>query len=451
MEVENKMAFEQKFKQQQSQIQKLAMTPELQQSIKMLQYNIEDLQQFINDKVMENPLIETVDDNQIIQAGESQYKVSLTTDGDNDYMNSVSSDEAQSLLDYLLDQIYLTMRQTPLRKVVLYLVDYVEQTGYFSANLDDLAEESGIPPIMLLDALTLIQRLDPPGVGARNLQENIMLQIDLDSSAPELAYVVIKDNFDDFVDRKWQHIAREYGVNISDIQEISDFVRTLSPNPGAGFGTPRIGKIYPDLVLKNINDELALFKVRGAQPEIVFQQKYFDDMSKGNDPEVTKYLADKKREYEWLVNGLRQRGDTILKVGQYILKYQAAFFADKTKPIKPLLLREVAAALDVHESTISRTVNDKYIETESGVYELKSFFGQVANKNKKNAEALSSKAIMLTMQELIDAEDKMKPLSDQKIVLQLMKQNIDISRRTVAKYRENLNVPSSSARKRYKD
>ncbi|MDK1716934.1 RNA polymerase factor sigma-54 [Dellaglioa algida] len=445
------MAFEQKFKQQQSQIQKLAMTPELQQSIKMLQYNIEDLQQFINDKVMENPLIETVDDNQIIQAGESQYKVSLTTDGDNDYMNSVSSDEAQSLLDYLLDQIYLTMRQTPLRKVVLYLVDYVEQTGYFSANLDDLAEESGIPPIMLLDALTLIQRLDPPGVGARNLQENIMLQIDLDSSAPELAYVVIKDNFDDFVDRKWQHIAREYGVNISDIQEISDFVRTLSPNPGAGFGTPRIGKIYPDLVLKNINDELALFKVRGAQPEIVFQQKYFDDMSKGNDPEVTKYLADKKREYEWLVNGLRQRGDTILKVGQYILKYQAAFFADKTKPIKPLLLREVAAALDVHESTISRTVNDKYIETESGVYELKSFFGQVANKNKKNAEALSSKAIMLTMQELIDAEDKMKPLSDQKIVLQLMKQNIDISRRTVAKYRENLNVPSSSARKRYKD
>ena len=174
-------------------------------------------------------------------------------------------------------------------------------------------------------------------------------------------------------------------------------------------------------------------------------------MSKGNDPEVTKYLADKKREYEWLVNGLRQRGDTILKVGQYILKYQAAFFSDKTKPIKPLLLREVAAALDVHESTISRTVNDKYIETESGVYELKSFFGQVANKNKKNAEALSSKAIMLTMQELIDAEDKMKPLSDQKIVLQLMKQNIDISRRTVAKYRENLNVPSSSARKRYKD
>lgn len=451
MEVENKMAFEQRFKQQQSQIQKLAMTPELQQSIKMLQYNIEDLQQFINDKVMENPLIETVDDNQIIQAGESQYKVSLTTDGDNDYMNSVSSDEAQSLLDYLLDQIYLTMRQTPLRKVVLYLVDYVEQTGYFSANLEDLAEESGIPPIMLLDALTLIQRLDPPGVGARNLQENIMLQIDLDSSAPELAYVVIKDNFDDFVDRKWQHIAREYGVNISDIQEISDFVRTLSPNPGAGFGTPRIGKIYPDLVLKNINDELTLFKVRGAQPEIVFQQKYFDDMSKGNDPEVTKYLADKKREYEWLINGLRQRGDTILKVGQYILKYQAAFFADKTKPIKPLLLREVAAALDVHESTISRTVNDKYIETEFGVYELKSFFGQVANKNKKNAEALSSKAIMLTMQELIDAEDKMKPLSDQKIVLQLMKQNIDISRRTVAKYRENLNVPSSSARKRYKD
>ncbi|WP_409022214.1 RNA polymerase factor sigma-54 [Dellaglioa sp. P0083] len=445
------MAIEQKFKQQQTQIQKLAMTPELQQSIKMLQYNIEDLQEFVTEKVMENPLIEAIDDNQRIQAGESRYKVNLTTTGDTDYMNSVSDDESQSLLDYLLEQIYLTMRQTPLRKVVLYLVDYIEQTGYFNANLDDLAEESGIPPIMLLDALTLIQRLDPPGVGARNLQESLMLQIDSDDLAPKLAYTVIKDDFDNFVDRKWADIAKKYRVNLSEIQEISDFVRTLSPNPGAGFGTTRIGKIYPDLVLKKSNNELTLFKVRGAQPEVVFQQKYFDDMSKDQDPEVIKYLTEKKREYEWLVHGLKQRGDTILKVGQYILKYQADFFADKTKPIKPLLLREVAAALGVHESTISRTVNDKYIETESGVYEIKSFFGQIANKNKKNAEELSSKTIMTTMQTLIESEDKTKPFSDQKIVLQLMKQNIDISRRTVAKYRENLNIPSSSARKRYKD
>lgn len=189
---------------------------------------------------------------------------------------------------------------------------------------------------------------------------------------------------------------------------------------------------------------------RGNQPDVRFQENYFNQMQKKADKETQAYLKERKQEFEWLKKTILQRGDTILRVAQIIVANQQAFFTSKERPIKPLTLKEVAKEIDVHESTVSRAVNGKYLETEFGVFELRKFFTtRIQQNNTKTVEDLSADTAQRKIQELVNQEDKSKPLSDQKIVELLKKDKILISRRTVAKYRDLLGIPSSSKRKRY--
>lgn len=431
------MAFQQKLHQQQKQVQKLVMTQQLQQSIQILQYNADGLQHFLQQKSLENPLLTVHQVHGQANLGGSQRRV-------DNFMNAIP-DTTQALFEYLLEQVHLTMRDTPLRDLVLFLLEYVDLNGYLRISDDNIQQKTGAPKLQILDAVTLLQQLDPPGVGARNLQESLMLQTENDDAAPNLAYIILEDDFMDFVERRWQKLATKYQVKVADIQHILDYVQTLSPRPGAAFNQVQNNFVRPELIVQRQGDRLTLDLAQDSQPRVTFQKRYFNRMLKTNDQEVTDYMKEKKREFDWLQKSVLQRGQTILRVGQEIIERQHDFFFDTKRPLKPLLLRDVAAKLGVHESTISRTVNGKFLQADFGVFELKHFFTNAIG----NEQIASAANVKQQLQNLIDQENKAKPLSDQRLVKLLAEKGITISRRTVAKYRLSLGIQSSSRRKRF--
>lgn len=435
-----KQGFSQNQSQQQKQIQRLAMTQTLQQSIQMLQYNVEELQNFLKQKELDNPLI-TVE----MAAERPTSRISGNSEAHEAFMNQIASDQSQSLFDYLLDQVHLTMRDTPLRQLVLFLLDYVDDNGYLRISNADIIKQTNADEISVVDAVTLLQQLDPPGVGARNLQESLMLQTENDEGSPKQAYLILEDAFDELVNRHWDKIAKKYDIKLSEVQEIFDYVRTLTPNPGAGFGKQEHSYIIPDLIFRIENGEPKLMQSKASRPKVSFSHQYFNQLSAGVDQEVKAYASEKKKEYDWIAKSLGQREDTILRVGKIIFERQQSFFLSRTKALNPLLLRDVANRLHLHESTVSRAVNGKYISTPFGTFELKAFFSNAVNQDSD----VSANAAKERIKSIIEAEDKAKPISDAKIEKNLKDDGIAISRRTVAKYREAIGIPSSSKRKRF--
>lgn len=439
------MKFEQHLSQQQKQVQKLAMTQQLQQSIQILQYNSEELNAYIETKSLENPLIDlqaNTSHSDFTNSGSRTY-----TNEEHNYLNQIPDDQT-SLFEFLIDQIHLNYRDTYLRTLVLFLVEFIDLNGYLTIDLEEAARQTGATAIEMLDALTLIQQLDPAGVGARNLQECLMLQIERDDTAPSLAYIVIEEEFDQLANRKWLSIAKKFKVDLSDIQKIFDYIQTLTPSPGSIFESTSGIYIRPDLTIRTKDRQITVLSNKKGAPKLQFQQAYFERMQAVEDKEVQAYIQEKKNEFEWLEKTIIQRGDTILRVGKEIVERQQAFFFNEDRPLVPMTLREIAETLDIHESTVSRAVNGKYLETSFGVFELRSFFSH-GLANESTGEETSTSSVKRQLQRLVDNENKAKPLSDQKIVDLLKEQDIDISRRTVTKYREALGIPASSKRKRY--
>ncbi|WP_412988607.1 RNA polymerase factor sigma-54 [Pediococcus siamensis] len=437
------MALQQNLHQRQKQVQRLAMTQTLQQSIQILQYNVEELQAFLDQKALENPLITVSNSRE-----EATTPVSHSSTDEN-YLNQIPDSSHQSLFEYLLDQVHLTMRDTALRNLVLFLLEYIDHNGYLKISVDEVIQKTNANCVAVVDAITLIQQLDPPGVGAKDLQECLLLQAENDDWAPAMTAEILQHHFEDLANRKWTVIAKDYELSMAAIQTIFDYVRTLTPKPGAIFNSEGPQYIFPDLIVENHDGKLTIRTSRAAKPKIHFQKQYFQQMLQRKDAEVTDYVKEKKREFDWIARSLEQRESTILRVGRVLLDYQRDFFLEKTKDLRPLLLQDVALKLGLHESTISRSVNGKYVQTRFGTFELKSFFSSAVAKTDASPEGLSVDTVKKLLQKFIHEEDKRKPLSDAKIVKQLADQDIEVSRRTIAKYRESLNIPSSSARRRY--
>lgn len=432
------MKFQQGYSQKQQQTQKLAMTQELQQAIQILQFNTEELQDYVETVSLENPLFEVVAPK--IQSDLMQMSGSAPK---NDSFMQIA-DHSVSLFEHLINQIHLNYRDTFIREIMLVLVEYVDVNGYLKVDEVEIKEELQASDIQYLDALTLLQQLDPPGVGARDLQECLMLQTEQDDFAPELAYLLLEEAFDKIAKRKFEQLAKEYQISLAQIQQIMDYIRTLNPFPGASFGEQESNCIIPDLTLIREEDHLEVLSNKRGQLRLNFQENYFKRLKEQADEETKVYLKEKLQQFEWLSKTLGQRKDTILEVGKIIVQHQSAFFEDKQGALKPLMLKDVAKQLDVHESTISRAVNGKYIETDFGVFELRGFF-----VNKVNDDDTSADEVKQLIATLVKEEDKRKPLSDQKIVELLAEKEQKISRRTVAKYRDALKIPSSSKRKRF--
>lgn len=436
------MKFEQQVSQKQTQTQKLLMTQTLQQSLQVLHFSIDELNQYIKSQSMENPLIEIKEANYT-----SNYAKPKSSTGQELDSFSQVADIHESLFEHLIQQIHLNYRDTYLRTLVLFLVEYIDLNGYLKITLEEAQKLTKAEPIQMLDALTLIQQLDPAGVGARNLQECLMLQTERDQQAPELAYYVLEEFFDELVGRKWEEIAKKLNIGLSEIQKIFDYIQTLTPTPGAQYGNVEGLYVISDLTVKVREGELEVIANRQGMPELRFQQSYFEQFKDSKDKEVKKYLQGKVQEFENLQKAIVQRGDTVLAVGKYIIQAQKEYFLDSTHPLKPLTMKEVASALSIHESTVSRAVNGKYIETDAGIVEMRDFFVQSISSS--DGKEIANSQVKNKLKELIQNEDKKKPLSDQKLADLLANEGMEISRRTVAKYREELGILGSSKRKRF--
>lgn len=433
------MPFEQRLGQEQRQIQKLVLTQQMQQSIRILRYNIEDLHDFMQQKQLDNPFVK-IKTSSIKRTVDSGKSFSLE--------DELVSRQTQSLPEYLLSQVHLTMRKTILRGWVVFLIDHLDQNGYLTLDIDTICQQTQVDQTTLIDALTLLQQLDPPGVGARNLQECLLLQIENDDRSPLLALEIVQDHFEELADHRWKEIAMAIGTSTSEVQQSFEYIKTLSPAPGAAFQTDSLSYIYPDLLVDVSTDHRKIeVKLSSEnQPQIIFNQKYYEKFSKSADVDVKAYLNEKRAEYISLENNLAQRGQTILRVGKVIVDRQQDFFLDKTHPLKPLLLRDVAQKLGLHESTVSRAVHGKYLKCNFGVFELKTFFKRAVTTSQH--DDLSVDEAQSQIKALIDAEKLDKPLSDSQLANLLKQNGILLSRRTVAKYREELGIKSSIKRKK---
>lgn len=437
------LALKQGFGQQQKQIQKLAMTQQMQQSIRILKYGSEDLHNFLSNVELENPFM-------IVNASHSYVTGGLDHQNEHDIAEFAVEKKAQSLYDYLMDQVKLTMRKTPIRDMVVYFISQLDQNGYLKADLEKLSKEKGIDKVLMLDALTLLQQLDPPGTGARNLQECLILQVQYDSSAPLNAEKILKEDFEDFTNRKWSKIAKKHCISIGDVQKILDYVQTLSPAPGAIYDQSEVGYIEPDLVIeKKLDGSLEVKLTKESNPEIRFKKEYYESLKNSSDKHVLDYLKEKRHEFEKIQEDVLMRGNTLLRLGRLIVERQHDFFTESNRPLKPFLLRDAAQKLQLHESTISRAVSGKYLLYEGKVMELKEFFSRAVSYAKENGENVSADEIQQKIRLIVEKEDKKNPLSDQKIVDKMKEEGLKVSRRTLAKYRERLGIPASSFRKRH--
>src|SRR5665647_891625 len=467
--------------------QHLALTPQLQQSIRLLQLSTQELNQELETLLQENPLLERADKNetgldnldgfapfntpQEISApvqdenpqqgelGENYFESTNSSrweentagsDDDTDY--SFQESAPITLREHLRDQIKLMRSSQRDQTLAMLLVDAINDDGYLEQSLEDLAamlpEDSGVDPIELQTALRLIQHLDPPGVGARNLAECLSLQLQaMPAETPHraLAISVAEQHLPLLAARDYARLRRLLHCDDATLRMVQQLVTQLNPRPGATFS-----KISSDHYIQH---EIIVKKIKGiwvaslndeVVPKLRINQLYANILKRNRDSS-SQYLMSQMQEAKWMIKNIQQRFSTILRVSQAIVDRQRKFFEYGEVAMRPLVLREIAEELELHESTISRVTTRKYMLTPRGVYELKYFFG--SHVATESGGACSATAIRALIKQMIGEENSKKPLSDNQITDVLSKQGIVVARRTIAKYRESLQIPAANQRK----
>jgi len=418
----------------QKQVQGLSLTQGMRQSILILQSDAIDLADYLSEQSLENPLFDV--------------HVNLDMPFIDDDETSASyqiMDDQQSLFEYLLDQVQLTMRKTPLRDLVVYLIEQLDPNGYLTLSDEEIFEEvKDITPIMLLDAKTLLHQLDPPGIGARDLQECLYLQAEADN-ADKTVLSMLSDNFELFTKHEWKKLKRALKLSNVELQDDVNFIQSLSANPGQRYTSQNEQYVVPELQVKKNNDKLTLSVTKYGQPQLIFAEETYDRLKESTDEDVEKYIRSKYNQYKTLEYNLQRRIDTVSIIGKCIVKAQYKFFMQETNALEPLLIRDVAQKLQMSESTVSRTINGKYIQTDFGIFELKEFFSRRSKVTVGKEQSVDQ--VKTKIKAMLNAEDKTKPLSDQVISEKLVADGLQIARRTVAKYREQLGFPATSRRR----
>ncbi|HCD06703.1 RNA polymerase factor sigma-54 [Companilactobacillus crustorum] len=417
----------------QKQVQGLSLTQGMRQSILILQSDAIDLADYLNEQSLENPLFDV------------RVNLDMPFIDNGDSKSYQIKDDQQSLFEYLLDQVQLTMRQTPLRDLVVYLIEQLDPNGYLTMTDEEIYSElPDITPIMLLDAKTLLHRLDPPGIGAKNLQECLYLQAEADH-ADKAVLSMLSDNFELFTKHEWKKLRHALKLSNVELQKDVDFIQSLTANPGQRYNSQDEQYVVPELQVKKNQDKLTLSVTKYGQPQLVFAEETYDRLNKSTDEAVEKYIRDKYSQYKTLEYNLQRRIETISIIGKCIVKAQYKFFMQETQALEPLLIRDVAQKLQLSESTVSRTINGKYIQTDFGIFELKNFFSRRSKVT--FGEDKSVDQVKVKIKQILTDEDRSKPYSDQKISELLVDDGFKVARRTVAKYREQLGFPSTSRRR----
>lgn len=434
----------------QQQTIKLSMTQELTQAITLLQYSSLELTEFLENKTMENPLIQFEAGN--VKTIDPRYdrvkKVKNSSQADRQSWLEQMAKKETSLVSHLMSQIDLGQYNNELKKILNFLMNSLDENGYLPISNEECASILQVPLEKVEEAVEIIQDLEPAGIGARNLQECLLLQLQHKGMENELAGTIISEYFVLFAEKKWKLIAKHLNVELKEIQNVFDEVQSLNPRPASDFSSEQTAYIVPEITIQWDGNSFSVSIFEEALPKIEFNQSYYEKFNRFKDKQVQKFLKEKHHDYHWIARGIEQRKETIKKVALKIVEKQPEFFIYGPEKLKPMTMKEISEELGIHESTVSRAVREKYAQTPFGTFELKSFFSS-AVKTASNEDA-GSQEVKKWMAKLIEEEDKFKPLSDQELVRLLEgKKGIIVSRRTVAKYRDQLGIPSSTKRKRF--
>lgn len=430
------------------QTQKLAMTMELRQSIEILQYNHFELIDFLTKESEENPTIEVEVDNyeyDFYSGGSSNnYQSKDDSEEENTFEKFVSSGE--TLYDYVYEQLISVNLEDEERVIGEYLLGLMDENGYIEGDLYEFSNEYGFSFSKVEKILRILQTFYPTGICSTNLSECLLRQ-GKEKGFDETTLSIIRDDLVDLAENRVELLANKYNKTNKEIQESFDKIRQLDPRPGQfmNFTDNPVKFIIPDLILEIEGERLILSFNEDAMPR-VRQNKFYAELLK-DDIEINAkaFLREKFRSTNWIIKSIEQRRETIMNVATVICERQKDFLLNKGH-LNPMTMKEVAKEIDVHESTVSRTVNGKYIQTPNKVIELKDFFKGGIETDKGE---VSVEEIKLFIRTTIETEDKAKPVSDQDITHKLNDLGYKISRRTVAKYRDSMGIMSSSKRKRY--
>jgi RNA polymerase sigma-54 factor len=483
--------------------QQLVMTPQLQQAIKLLQLNRMELAEVVNQELMENPLLEeiaeTTDNPEGVDLTDRQASSDPTVDApggdaapaeeflnrpeENKLLNNkddvdweayiedvnsnshlpsvrVSNEELPSfeniltktttLTDHLLWQLNLSSLQPEEKKLGELIVGNTNDEGYLIASLDDLARESNMHIEDAAEVLKIIQKFDPIGVGSRNLQECLQIQAEMMVPRNEMVEMIIRNHLWDLEKRNYSGIAKALGLSMDSVIQATKLIMELEPKPGRLFvSSDNIQYITPDIYVYKVANEFVIMLNEDGMPKLRVSSYYKNVLADAKkDGNLTKeYIQDKLRSAVWLIRSIHNRQKTIYKVTESIVKHQKDFFDKGVGHLKPMILKDVAADIGMHESTVSRVTTNKFVHTPVGIFELKYFFNSSIS-SADGGQDVASEAVKEKIRHMIGKEDAARPLSDQRIVELLRSENIEIARRTVAKYREMLGILSSSKRKK---
>ncbi|MFA9424316.1 MAG: RNA polymerase factor sigma-54, partial [Sedimentibacter sp.] len=459
--------------------QKLIMTPELRQAIQILQFNNVELMEFIYKQLEVNPFLETVDNKNQESGLNDEEQPNFDKSSEKDeidwkeitekyddlsykaYEKAAESDDKQtfesytskkmSLKDHLMVQLGVSVKNNREQRIGEFIIESLDNKGYLGCSLQDVSLLLNEDIVEVERILHLIQTLDPVGVGARNLSECLMIQLKDKGIQDKNAYTIAEKYLEEIATNKIQKIAKDLHITVARVQSICDIIKMLEPKPSRGFivDSDNIRYIVPDITIEKINGEFIIIVNDNNLPMLSISNYYKKMASNLDDKEANKFLSDKLNSSMWLIKSIEQRRMTLYKVAESILKFQKNFFEEGKKALKPLVLKAVAEDIGVHESTVSRATNGKYVQTPMGLFELKYFFASSLSENDGIGEGVSSTSVKTQIQKLINDENAQKPLSDQKIAEILVADGINISRRTVAKYRDEMRISSSSMRRRY--
>jgi RNA polymerase sigma-54 factor len=493
------MALEAKLYQRLSQ--QLVMTPQLRQAIKILQVSRAELEQLVDEELAENPTLEEGIEQreEEVEAPRTEERLETPADaGDEwdeaaaprettteiepesglnaidwrEYLANYSNDwhgasatsadyddekrpslestlvRAQSLTEHLLWQLRMYDLEPEEESVTALLIGNMDKDGYLQLAIEDIAFQSGQDFEVVERALRRIQELDPPGVGARDLQECLLLQLRAQGQQDSLLGLIVRDHLDLLEGRRFDKIAKELNVTVDEVVAAAGTISTLEPKPGRNFGEGDVRYITPDVFVHKLGDDYVVTLNDEGLPRLRVSSYYRQVLNGAGGGEAKKYIQEKMRAAAWLIKSIQQRQSTLFKVTSSIVKFQRDFLDKGIAHLKPLVLKDVALDIEMHESTVSRATANKYVHTSQGIFELKYFF--TSSLKSGDGDEVSAESVKDRIRAIIGQEDSREPLSDQRIAQMLAKENVDIARRTVAKYREMMGIlPSSKRRQVY--
>ncbi|EED0542040.1 TPA: RNA polymerase factor sigma-54 [Escherichia coli] len=464
--------------------QQLAMTPQLQQAIRLLQLSTLELQQELQQALESNPLLEQIDTHEEIDTRETQDSETLDTadaleqkempeelpldaswdtiytagtpsgtSGDyiDDELPVYQGETTQTLQDYLMWQVELAPFSDTDRAIATSIVDAVDDTGYLTVPLEDILESMGDEEIDIDEVeavLKRIQRFDPVGVAAKDLRDCLLIQLSqFDKTTPwlEEARLIISDHLDLLANHDFRTLMRVTRLKEDVLKEAVNLIQSLDPRPGQSIQTGEPEYVIPDVLVRKHNGHWTVELNSDSIPRLQINQHYASMCNNARNDGDSQFIRSNLQDAKWLIKSLESRNDTLLRVSRCIVEQQQAFFEQGEEYMKPMVLADIAQAVEMHESTISRVTTQKYLHSPRGIFELKYFFS--SHVNTEGGGEASSTAIRALVKKLIAAENPAKPLSDSKLTSLLSEQGIMVARRTVAKYRESLSIPPSNQRK----